>query len=327
MKLFTKTALIYGIMLLLTVGIVVTIYLVLSAADEPTNQKSLFIFLVASLIGLVLLSLTQLIVLRKLWNPFYKTLNQLENPNLDGKKIAIENTKIQEFKALNEALNAFSTRTHEEYLSQKQYAENLSHELLTPLAIIRTKSELLLQMPNLTEEAMLNLDSIIKTVGRLTKVNQALILLSKINNNIFVDKEDIDLKELINESLENFEDQIRKKQLIVRVELEQSVVINSNMNLLRVLISNLIKNAVFHNVQEGFIMISLKDHEMIITNSGAPATKSTDEFFQRFVSEQASENSIGLGLSIIRRICLLFDFPIHYSIENREHKISIRFQH
>ena len=214
-------------------------------------------------------------------------------------------------------------RIQEEFLSQKQYSENLSHELLTPLAIIRSKAELLMQSPQLNEESMLNLDSIIQTAGRLTKVNQALILLSKIENNQFVDEERIHLNDIINESLGNFEDQIRKKKLKVRMNLKESSELYSNLNLMRVLISNLIKNAVFHNVDGGSIQISLEEKTLIIVNSGIENKHSPEEFFKRFVSSQTSDNSVGLGLSIVKRICTLFSYSIMYETKEEMHTITL----
>lgn len=262
----------------------------------------------------------------KITEPLYNTIDQLKQSNLDLENIKFRTSTTYEINKLNKELNAYSTQNKEQYLYQRQYSENLSHELLTPLAVIRAKTELILQSPNLRENDLLNLDGILQTVRRLSKVNQALILLSKISNNQFVDEEEIVLKDIIYESLENFEDQIDKKELQVSVNLPENEILKSNLNLLSILISNLIKNAVFHNVNNGTIGITLKDKTLTITNTGYENKKTTIDFFNRFISEKKSNDSIGLGLAIVKQICNMFDYKINYESKGTTHKIILSFK-
>jgi len=284
-----------------------------------------YVFLISFALIFIILIAIQVFFFRKMWEPFHETLSTLKQSNLRKDVIVFPLTKTQEFNELNTELNNFASRAHETFISQRHYSENLSHELLTPLAIIRTKAELLLQAPNLSEKDLLNLDSIIQTVGRLSKVNQALILLSKIDNNQFVDKEEINLKELLNASLENFEDQVRLKHLQVRLMLNPDFTLVSNLTLLSILVSNLIKNSIFHNINKGDVQITLQNNLLTITNTGIVSSKPNDDFFQRFVSEKSSENSIGIGLSIVKRICTLFNYTICYQTTDNEHKVTVLF--
>jgi signal transduction histidine kinase len=288
--------------------------------------KSLFyIFMITFTIMFTVLVLVQILFFKNVWKPFYDTLAKLKEANFHKDSVVFHKTNTKEFNELNNELSDFSKRTKETFLLQRQYSENLSHELLTPLAIIRSKTELLLQVPNLAERDLLNLDSIIQTVGRLNKVNQGLILLSKIENNQFIDKEPIDVKDLLMESLENFEDQIRIKHLQIRLDMVDDFQLSSNVTLLNILISNLIKNAVFHNVDKGEINIELQPNLLTITNTGNPNNKSEADFFNRFVSDKPSDNSIGLGLSIAKRICELFDYSIQYKSLDDRHIVQIKF--
>lgn len=275
--------------------------------------------------GILLFLGLQLFYLNRLMQGLFFTIKKIKNSKKLAEGFEFEPARFRELDDFQKEFKELSQYNHENYLSQKQYSENLSHELLTPLAIIRTKAELLMQAPDIREVDLLHLDSIIQTVGRLEKLNRALILLSKIDNNQFVDQEKIRIKSIVSESLENFEDQIRKKQLEVQVDFSAGVEIESNLNLVRILVSNLIKNAVFHNVENGFINIILTQESLLIENSGLINDKDPNLFFQRFVSDKSSENSIGLGLSIAKQICRLLAFKISYKANGNIHQLKIEF--
>lgn len=278
------------------------------------------------IVGSVLLySLVLILIVHTIISPLNVTIQVLKQSNLKNEDVDLPISKIIEINELREELRIFSSINKEQYLSQRQYSENLSHELLTPLAVIRTKTELILQSPNLLENDLLNLDDILQTVRRLSKVNQALILLSKISNNQFVDKELIVLKTLLTESISNFEHQIQIKNLDVTLDISPKKILNSNLNLLSILINNLIKNAVFHNVENGFIQIRLEDNILYIINSGLKNKKEEVDFFNRFISDKKSNDSIGLGLAIVKQICMLFDYVIQYESIGNTHRITIDF--
>lgn len=300
--------------LLFFVGIAITVQQL-----TPLNE-----YLLWSII-LLLFTLTLSFLLQKLISPLIATVLSLKKTNLNQEEIEFEKSSIKEIMDLNAELNEYASLTKEQYLYQRQYSENLSHELLTPLAVIRTKTELIFQNPNLRESDLLNLDGILQTVSRLSKVNQALILLSKINNNQFVDEEEIDLKEFINESLGNFEDQIRKKCLTVRLDLLEGKRITSNLNLLHILIVNLVKNAVFHNIDGGNIQISLKGKVLTISNTGLKSNVAPEDYFQRFVAGKKNNDSVGLGLAIVKQICTFLNYDITYKSIDTMHEVVVRF--
>lgn len=295
--------------------------------DETTTfaESIYFTFGVSFVLILLMLISVQVFFIRKAWAPFYETLNALTRTNLYTDKVEFKPTNIREFTELNQELNKFSSKIHEEFKSQRQYSENLSHELLTPLAIIRTKTELLLQSSGLTEEDLLNLDAIISTVNRLSRINQGLILLSKIDHGMYVDRQAINIIETIHESLEGFEMQIRHLQLKVRLDLDESFYLMTNKTLFEILISNLIKNAVYHNLEHGSIQISMRREELKIINTGKQTSEGTERFFNRFVSEASSGNSIGLGLSIVAKICQSLNYKIHYEVIDSMHIVTVRF--
>ncbi len=214
-----------------------------------------------------------------------------------------------------------------DYNEQKRYIENVSHELMTPIAIIRGKLELLIQSENITKSDFKLISQIMLKLDRLTRVNQSLVLLSKIDYNHYQDKAMISFNNILDETLNLFEDQIRVDELLIRKDIKEDIRFNMNENLAYILIKNIIKNAVIHNIEKGYIRIKkLEDGNGIqIINSGLVIHSSTDQLFKRFQVEGGYQDSIGLGLSIIAKICEISGLKLTYTHNEGVHTVTIRF--
>lgn len=296
---------------------------------EETNTfiDSLYFTYVLTLLFVVLLFvLFKYFLLKNTWLPFFKTLKTLKYSDLQNQLVTFSSdVKIQEFSDLNNELTILAAKIYEEYQSQKKFIENLNHELMTPLAVIRAKLELIIQSENLKKNDLKLVSDIFITIDRLTKLNKSLILISKIENNQFEEVEDVSFLSSINEVLNSFEDQIRSKTIRLRKDVASDKVITANEMLIFVLLSNLIKNAIFHNLDSnGTIEISLDEKSLCISNSGK-INKSKSNIFDRFVTGRKSENSIGLGLSIVERICSLYNIKINYIHINETHSFKLDF--
>lgn len=215
-----------------------------------------------------------------------------------------------------------------DYNEQKRYVENVSHELMTPIAIIRGKLELLIQSPNITKNDFKLINEILIKLDRLTRVNQALVLLSKIDYNHYSEKSNVSLNAILAETIDLFEDQIHVDELSIRKELNDEVIFYMNENLAYILIKNCMKNAVIHNIEGGYIHITaLPNNKGIqITNSGPVIQESTDKLFERFEVAGEYEDSIGLGLSIMSRICEVSHIDLSYTHQNGVHTVEISFE-
>lgn len=206
-----------------------------------------------------------------------------------------------------------------------QYAEDLSHELLTPVAILNSKIELLLQSPRLGEKELMLVDAMQETLNRMLRTNRGLILLSKIDHGLFVDRESVDVAHVAYETLENYEDAIQRRQLKVIVSKKGRSDILSNRNLIEILVNNLVKNAVNHNIDQGEIRIEIHSESFEISNTGKASENSPEELFNRFVSESESSNSVGLGLSIVRKICATMGYELRYVQDQGRHTLTVDF--
>ncbi len=279
----------------------------------------LFLF-VLLLVGFFLINY---FISKRLWKPFYKTLDKLNSYNIAETVIKFEATTVNEFTELNTVLNKMTEKIHNDYVSQKQFIENASHEIQTPLAVIKSKIELLIQSTSLSEKDMEIIQSVYNASNKLSSLNKALLLLSKIENNQFKDSEEINIETLIEKTLLNFEEMISLKNIRVEKDYQSEVNYKMNATLADILITNIIQNAIRHNVKDGFISVLLKNNSIIISNSGGALTSETSELFQRFRKSESSAESIGLGLAIVKEIGDRYKISIDYRYSYGVHCIEL----
>lgn len=257
---------------------------------------------------------------------FYSTIRKLEDFELSKlQTLTLETAEVQEIKKLNEVFEKMATQIYNDFEAQKEYTENVSHELQTPLAIISSKADELMQADNLSKEQMEQLALLLETTNRLSKINQALIFLTKIDNRFYTQGSTFSLNDLIKEKLQIFDSAIQEKKLILELDLLDITHINMNPYLAETLIINLIKNAIIHNTSGGVLRIQLRNNALSISNSGSPLSFPEKDIFKRFTRSENSKKNLGIGLSIVQRICELYTFKIAYTFGS-EHQFKIIFK-
>ncbi len=293
---------------------------------EDLVQLILKITLAIVLLLLATLFIINRFVLSKLWKPFNTTLEQIKQFNVTGKnEVHLDPTNINEFAELNAAVNMMTKKATQDYYEIKSFTENASHEIQTPLAIIRSKLELLSQSENLNGEQMNTIQSISGTSDRLSKLNQSLILLTKIDNRQFDITENIDLSMLLHRHLSNYEELFLTKEISVTKNIQPGIRLTINESLAEILIINLLSNAIKHNVEKGIVKIELNEIGLTISNTGAVPNVDPSVYFERFKKGSDSKESLGLGLSIVKKICDAYQFGISYSYKDLLHNITIGF--
>ncbi len=261
---------------------------------------------------------------KMLWKPFYNTLTKLNAYDIKNHEHqAFSKENILEFQQLNNALTKMTDKIYLDYLQQKEFTENASHEMQTPLAIIKANLTLLMQSSNLSESEMNHLQTIENTTKKMASLNKALILLSKIENNQFKENEAVNLISIINKTVANYIDLIEIKNIQLKLNLQNDLQITINPTLAEILLSNLVQNAIKHNVNRGVITIELIQNKLIISNSGEALTINPTELFTRFKKDDASKDSLGLGLAIVKSICNICHLKIDYSYSNNLHTFSL----
>lgn len=274
---------------------------------------------------LLIMGLINRQVSRIMLMPFYRILKAVQSFKLSQQvQIELPDTNVQEFKELKYFLEEMTNKAHEEYQLLKEFTENSSHELQTPLSIIRGKLELLMESGINDEQAKLILPAY-DSIEKLSKINTSLALLVKMDNKQFVSFRPNNLSELTSEALEKFAELIEMKSLTLKTEIDDHIQLNLNLALIDILLINLINNAIRHNHVNGEIIVSLSTKKFIIRNTGNPPEVPVKQLFQRFKKSNQSSDSIGLGLSIVKKICDLHNFTIQYGYSDQIHSIEITF--
>jgi len=264
------------------------------------------------------------LVLRKLWKPFYQTLQQLKLFNLTDKNTLTGlHSEIEEFKELNVAVTAMASRVKDDYQELKTFIENAAHELMTPVAVINSKLDILIQGENLSEMQSELLSDIYETVTKLTRLNRAMLLLTKIENKLIRDDASLSIKEAVEESLSQFQELFINKNLTVNSQLTD-VWLTTSESLFDVLLNNLLSNAVRHNEYGGEIEIVLNHNGLSIKNTGKPYKLDDQMIFQRFNKSAESEGS-GLGLTLSRQICENYGYRLQYDFKMPYHIFEVNF--
>ncbi len=274
------------------------------------------------LIGIIWISKTAAV---KIWNPFYNTLKQIEDFEIDKNKSPhFIPTNIDEFDRLNKSLGRLIEKNTAIYKGQKEFVENAAHELQTPLALFQTKIDSLLQL-ELNKEQSLLVGSLSKDVSRLNRLNKNLLLLSKIDNESYLEKNTIILNEYINRHLDFFTEQAKAKNLSIRTEFKNTLSVKGNVALAEVLLNNLFLNAIRHNVKNGKIDIIIENNSIQFSNTGQETSLVLENIYNRFSKANPSSQGNGLGLAIVKKISELNQWEIRYFFNDTLHTFEVKF--
>jgi len=291
---------------------------------EDLIQLIFTITICVILLLLVTLVVTNRLILNRIWQPFYSIMRELRGFNIaDTKEIPQVDTTTDEFKELNRTVIDMAARAKLDYKDLKIFTENASHELLTPIAVINSKLDTLIQTENFSPQQSKLLNDLYGAVSRLNRLNQSLLLLVKIENRLLHEQQQINLKELTEEMIGQFEEIFQDKDIRLTYNLNDKAIYASHY-LLEILLSNLINNAIRHNYRSGSINITLTAQSLIIQNTGESAPLVQEKIFTRFHKSSKSEGS-GLGLTICRQICENFNYTLHYSYQDSYHTFTITF--
>lgn len=282
---------------------------------------ALYFILIASII------IINNLVLKRLWKPFYSFLNQLKNYRIGKSKNFPEaNTKTKEFTDLQKAVHILLQHNIETYEQQKQFIGNASHELQTPLAIATNKLELLIEKGNLENEQAESIAEIMSIVERLVRLNKSLLLLTKIENKQFLDNQTVLFNEVVRQNINDLEEMAEFKNIKITVSETAELTTQIDVSLANVIVSNLLRNAIFHNISDGIVNIEISEKAIKINNTGSNISLNKQKIFSRFYKSDNNQNSIGLGLAIVKAICDLYDFSVSYRFENNLHSFELRFK-
>lgn len=302
--------------------------LVVETNVEETEETVAYIAVVTLLFFLILVIGFWVLNKRlsiKLWQPFQDTLQKIKTFELNSQKpVVFQETDTIEFAELNATLDKLLQHAITTYKNQKEFTENASHELQTPLAILKNKVDILLQSDDLTERQYHIAEEMNKALIRSSRINKNLLLLAKIENSQFDSSEVIEFNTLLSQSLDAFQEHFEVKNLSIQSEASPGVNVTGNSGLAEVLINNLIINSIRHTSSGGSISVKLSEEGFEVLNSGQKPLNS-DALFKRFSRMSTDNSGSGLGLSLIHEISKFHGWEVKYSFENEEHSFLFVF--
>ncbi|RXM45955.1 two-component sensor histidine kinase [Flavobacterium sp. YO12] len=288
----------------------------LGEVNDLTFIIRFFIIIVLFVILLVTF-LADTVYIEYLLKPFYKIIDtkirRVNEPEVfDHTPIK---AKSRDFRELDLVLNQMMDRISELFKKEKQFISNVSHELLTPIALLKNKFENLLQNESLDENAFDKIAGSLKTLDMLKKIINNLLLISRIENNQYEANEEINFHEIINDVEEDLQDRIEDRGIRFVNEMKNDLIFRGNKTLLHILIYNLVTNAIKYNKPNGSIIVGdgfiQNQYYISIADSGIGMSDSQIEnIFNRFARVSSDQEGQGLGLAIAKSIAVFHHIEI-----------------
>ncbi len=298
-----------------------------SLIDIEDLSEELTRFLIYGFLAFIIASLAvNYLALKKILLPFNEALEKIKRYGLKNSAVMeFAPTHTREFNELNEVLANMSKRIHNDFLNMKEYTENASHEIQTPLAIINSKIELLMQNENLDESQAELLAGAYEAANRLSRLNQSLIMLSRIENREFNDAIKVNLSEEIIKMTEKLKEQFDLKNIRISLSVNRPFSVMIHPILAEIFLQNILSNVMRYTPENGRLHIESDEHFLKVSNSGDPLPFSPDKIFQRFTKSGVNSRSLGIGLSLVKKIADIFSIHIdyHYSKEESLHVFII----
>ncbi len=288
--------------------------------------KSMFwhLLLLYVILVITIMAVTALVFNYSL-KPLYALLRWLDNYTPGNGVKDLPDTKSSiEFRKLTQSARSTIERAESHLEQQKQFIGNASHELQTPLAILGTRIEWLIDNTSLTEEQFAELTKMRQSLHRLSRLNRTLLLISKIENAQFNEKHDVDIIEFIENELEIYKEIYAGKEIVCDTALPARFIVSMDESLATTLVTNLIKNAFLHTADNGTIEISLQDGTLTVSNSGEEALDAT-RLFDRFYTSGKS-GSTGLGLALVKSIANCYNFGLRYYFKAGKHCFEVKLR-
>ena len=296
-------------------------------STNPTDQLVERVTLMMTL--MVILFLAGIFILNRfifasLWKDFFEAIEKLKLFETSKEPVILGEQDIEEFDELKQVLEVMTRRLAKDYKELKEYTDHTTHELQTPLAVIKSKTELLIQSENMGASEMKCLQAINTSVNQLSRLNSTLALITRIENRQFTEKEEIKLTELLDRHLDLLEEHIGLRRIEVEKQYKDGgMVLLMDQGLADLLIANLLKNAIVHNIEGGNIILETRPGSLSIRNDGPPLGFDQEELFTRFVRDTRRTGNFGLGLSLVKKVCEHYNFIIKYSFDNQQHTFMI----
>ncbi|WP_276090260.1 HAMP domain-containing sensor histidine kinase [Pedobacter sp. JY14-1] len=287
-------------------------------------ERTISIFTLAVMVAAVILSLmADLAFTRLLLSPFYQIIDRKLNKVNDPVNFnyGLIKTSTTDFKVLDQSISTLMQRITTLFLTEKEFIANISHELLTPISILNTRLENLLNDEQLSTEGENKIFASLKTLARLKGLINSLLLISRVENRQYDKPDVISVRQTVADVHEELEHRLPMMNLHFGTAIHEDHHFQGNRSLFHTLLANLVSNAIKYNKPGGTVSItshsSSGQYMLIVSDTGMGMDKEAIENafvrFEKLGSEK--EDSHGLGLAIVRSIAAFHGIEINMQSE------------
>ncbi len=303
----------------------------ISVMTSRLEWDDLFITILLIFIGMaILLVVGSLLVnaatAKRVWGAFFQNLNTIKAFSIrNPEPIRLQPSPVEEFSELNAVLTNLTERMRTDYRVVREFTENASHEIQTPLAIMQSKLDRLRQHPNLDAQMAENITAISAAADRLSRLNSDLLLLARLEHRQMALDENVDLSNMLESQINAIKDLFDAKQIQLNTDFQKAVIVKGNTASCEILISNLLSNALRYTPADGTVDVHLDATGLAVHNTGVPLQFPAEEIFARFKKGDASAGSNGLGLAIAQEIVSVHQWRIEYTYHDGRHCFDLLF--
>jgi hypothetical protein len=295
---------------------------------HSTIESKDFMLAIGLTTGIILLLIFILLIYmnnklsERLWSPFYRNIESLKTYTFANKdKLVLQATNIDEFNELNDSLSTLTYKLNKDYKTLKEFTENASHEIQTPLSIITMNLDEAMQLET-KENVAKYMYTAYQSAQRLSNLNEKLLLLAKLDNKQFAELGTINLGELMLERIHDMEPMFNEKKLYPMTQTHGEFLVQMDVILANILLNNLLSNIIKYAVSGGEVKIEISSTALSMTNT-CDGLVNESSIFERFSKGSQGPDSSGLGLSIVKKIIELARLNITAETTNNTFKIII----
>ena len=238
-------------------------------------------------------------------------------------RIELEDSNDDEIHKMASTFNEMLDTVEEVFIHEKQFSSDVSHELRTPITVILAQSDYALQYSDTFEEAKESLEVINRHAKRMTNLINQIMELSKLERQKEIEKEKINLSNIVLQLLEDYKPLLESKNLNLVYNVEKDLRIQGNKIMLERVFLNILMNAVKFTKTNIEVSLTREDKTAVlkIRDDGIGISEENKKFiWERFFQVNDSRNKeenkgSGLGLSMVKKIVDLHSATIDLESE------------
>jgi signal transduction histidine kinase len=295
-----------------------------SLASIRNDRKNVNKIILAFLLFIVLVTLvTDLQYTRIILNPLTKITNKLKEISSPSKfdRTPVK-TNTSDFASLDNALRDLMIQIDESFQKEKEITVNISHELMTPISVLRSKLENILLKSDTDPETANKIEESLMTLHRLQNLVNSLLLIARIESHQYLSEDTFSVQSLLREIMDELNPVAEDKEVNLRSEFRQDYQVGkANRSLVYSMFYNVLNNAVKNTDAGGIVSVSsFTEHRrfnVTISDTGKGMTgEQMSTLFSRFKSRRDSDdNGTGIGLAIAKSIADFHNIKVSVTSE------------